>query len=143
MLLSPSRYNQSRLCVFCLCLCSIASLFARVACCSHFSQAAVLDQEGYLEPEDENFPYYPLRDDPVESATRASYWHEQESIKYMWICKITFTAVGVATLFPSGLTVQPGTEHTRYRLICRLYRSFKSSHDEPLYSISDESMKAQ
>ena len=113
-------------------------------CCTprSISQATALDKQGFLDPEDPVYPCFPLRDCPVDMAYRAAFWLEEgESIKDMWICKITFTAVGVATLFPSVLTAQPGTEQTRYRLIGRLYKSFKSCDNELLYSISDESMQ--
>ena len=102
-------------------------------------QATTLDTKGYVDPEDPKYPYFPLRDCPVDLVNRAAYWQEEgESVKDLQIFKITFTAVGVATLFPSVLFVQPGTEQTRYRFNSRLCRSFKSSDDQLLYSISTE-----
>ena len=110
-------------------------------CCTPRSllQATASDTKGFVDPEDPNYPYFPLRDCPVELANRAAFWLEEgESIKDLLIFKITFTAVGVATLFPSVLFVQPGTEQTRYRFSSRLCKSFKSSDDQLLYSISTE-----
>ena len=70
---------------------------------------------------------------------RAAYWAEEgESVKDLQIYTITFTAVGAATLFPSVLYVQPGTDQTRYCLNGRLCRLFKSRDDQLLYSISAE-----
>ena len=109
-------------------------------CCTPRSllQATALDTKGYVDPEDPNYPYFPLRDCPVELANRAAFWLEEgESVKDLRICKITFTAVGVTTLFPSVLFVQPGTEQTRYRFSSRLCKLFKSSYDQVSYSISD------
>ena len=100
-----------------------------------------MDRQGFVEPEDENYPYFPLRDGPIESAIRASYWLDPPIIKDMVICRIIFTAVGVATLFPSVLTVQPGTEQTRYRLNGNLHSSFKSADNELLYAIAEERMQ--
>ena len=98
--------------------------------------------QGHLDPEDPNFPYFPLRDCPLELVNRASYWREErESVKDLQIYTITFTAVGVATLFPSVLYVQPGIEQTRYRFNGRLCRSFKSSDDQLLYSISTKRLQ--
>ena len=110
-------------------------------CCTPRSllQATTLDTKGYVDPEDPKYPYFPLRDCPVDLVNRAAYWQEKgESVKDLQIFKITFTAVGVATLFPSVLFVQPGTEQTRYRFNSRLCRSFKSSDDQLLCSISQD-----
>ena len=102
-------------------------------------QVAALDEQGFLDPEDPECPYFALRDSPEDMVYRAAYWQEEgESVKDLKIYTITFTAVGVATLFPSVLFVQPGTEQTRYRFNSRLCRSFKSSDDQRLYSISQE-----
>jgi hypothetical protein len=102
-------------------------------------QVNALDSEGYLDPEDPDYPYFALRDSPEDTVWRASYFQEAgESVKDLQIFTITFTAVGIATLFPSVLYVQPGTDQTRYRFNGRLCRLFKSSDDQLLYSISAE-----
>ena len=80
-----------------------------------------MDTQGYLDPEYPAFPYFALRECPYEMVNRAAYWAEEgESVKDLHIYTITFTAVGVATLFPSVLYVQPGTDQTRYRFNGRL-----------------------
>jgi hypothetical protein len=102
-------------------------------------QADALDSHGYLDPEDLDYPYFALRDSPIDTVLRAAYWQEEgESVKDLKIYTVTFTAVGIATLFPSVLYVQPGTDQTRYRFNGRLCRLFKSSDDQLLYSISAE-----
>ena len=102
-------------------------------------QVNALDLHGYLDPEDPEYPYFALRDSPDEVVYRAAYWQEEgESVKDLKIYTVTFTAVGVATLFPSVLYVQPGTDQTRYRFNGRLCRSFISSDCQLLYSISAE-----
>jgi len=102
-------------------------------------QVNALDEHGYLDPESLEYPYFALRDSPEEVVWRAAYWQEEgESVKDLKIYTVTFTAVGVATLFPSVLCVQPGTDQTRYRFNGRLCRLFKSRDDQLLYSISAE-----
>ena len=102
-------------------------------------QVTALDAQGYLDPEDPEYPYFALRDSPEEVVYRAAYWREEdESVKDLRIYTVTFTAVGVATLFPSVLYVQPGTDQTRYRFNGRLRRLLKSTDKELLYSISAE-----
>jgi len=102
-------------------------------------QVTAFDAQGYLDPEDPEYPYFALRDSPEEVVYRAAYWREEdESVKDLRIYTVTFTAVGVATLFPSVLYVQPGTDQTRYRFNGRLRRLLKSTDNELLYSISAE-----
>ena len=102
-------------------------------------QVTALDAQGYLDPEDPAYPYFALRESPEELVWRAAYWQEEgESVKDLQIYTVTFTAVGVATLFPSRLYVQPGTDQTRYRFNGSLCRLFKSRDDKLLYSISAE-----
>jgi len=101
-------------------------------------QVTALDTQGYLDPEDPEYPYFALRDSPEEMVYRAAYWQEEgECVKDLQILTITFTA-GVTTLFPYVLYVQPGTDQTRYRLNSRLCRSFISSDGQLLYSISTD-----
>ena len=102
-------------------------------------QVNALDSNGYLDPEDPGYPYFALRESPEDTVWRAAYFQEEgESVKELQIVRITFTAVGVTTLFPHVLYVQPGTDQTRYRFNGRLCRLFKSSDDHLLYSISAE-----
>jgi hypothetical protein len=102
-------------------------------------QVTAFDAQGYLDPEDPEYPYFALRDSPEEVVYRAAYWQEEgKSLKDLKIYTVTFTAVGVATLFPSVLYVQPGIDQTRYRFNGRLCRLFKSRDDQLLYSISAE-----
>jgi hypothetical protein len=98
-----------------------------------------LDEQGFLDPEDPEYPYFALRDSPEDMVYRAAYWQEEgESVKDLQILTITFTAVGVTTLFPYVLYAQPGTDQRRYRLDGRLCRSFISSDGQLLYSISTD-----
>ena len=98
-----------------------------------------MDEQGFLDPDDPEYPYFALRDSPEDMVYRAAYWQEEgESVKDLQILTITFTAVGVTTLFPDVLYVQPGTDQTRYRLDGRLCRSFISSDGQLLYSISTD-----
>jgi hypothetical protein len=102
-------------------------------------QVNALDSHGYLDPEDPGYPYFALRDSPEDTVWRASYFQEAgESVKDLQIFTITFTAVGIATLFPSVLYVQPGTDQTRYRLHGRLEKSCMSSDRHLLYSIATD-----
>jgi len=102
-------------------------------------QVNALDSEGYLDPEDPDYPYFALRDSPEDTVWRASYFQEEgESVKDLQIFTITFTAVGIATLFPSVLYVQPGTDQTRYRFNGRLEKSCMSNDGFLLYTISAE-----
>ena len=102
-------------------------------------QVNALDVHGYLDPEDLDYPYFALRDSPIDTVLRAAYWQEEgESVKDLKILTITFTAVGIATLFPSVLYVQPGTDQTRYRFNGRLEKSCMSSDGFLLYTISAE-----
>ena len=102
-------------------------------------QVNALDHSSYLGPENSDYPYFALRECPVEVVQRASYWTEEgESVKDLQIVTITFTAVGVTTLFPHVLYVQPGGEHIRYRLDGRLFKSCVSSDGQLLYSIATD-----
>jgi hypothetical protein len=102
-------------------------------------QVTALDAVGYVDPEDPKYPYFAMRESLEEAVGRAAYWQEEgESVKDVKIYTVTFTAVGMCTLVPSVLYVQPGTDHTRYRLDGRLYRLFKSRDDQLLYSISED-----
>ena len=102
-------------------------------------QVTFLDEYGYLDPEDSHYPYFAMRDSLEEAVGRAAYWQEEgESVKDVKIYTVTFTAVGMCTLFPSVLYVQPGTDHTRYRFDGRPFRLFKSRDDQLLYSISED-----
>ena len=98
-----------------------------------------MDTQGYLDPEDPAYPYFALRESPEELVRRAAYRQEEgESVKDLQILTITFTAVGVTTLFPHVLYVQPGTDQTRYRLDGRLEKSCMSSDGHLLYSIATD-----
>ena len=102
-------------------------------------QVTALDAQGHVDPEDPEYPCFALRDSPEEVVWRAAYWQEEgESVKDLKIYTVTFTAVGIATLFPSRLYVQPGTDQTRYRFNGSLCRLCKSKDDKLLYSISAE-----
>ena len=113
--------------------------FSLMLTLSWILQATALDAQGHLAPEDPEYPYFALRDSLAEVVLRAAYWQDEgESVKDLKIYTVTFTAVGIATLFPSVLYVQPGTDQTRYRFNGRLCRLFKSRDDQLLYSISEE-----
>jgi hypothetical protein len=102
-------------------------------------QVNALDSDGYLDPEDPGYPYFALRDSPEDTVWRAAHFQEEgESVKDLQIVRITFTAVGVTTLFPRVLYVQPGTDQTRYRLHGRLEKSCTSSDRHLLYSIATD-----
>jgi hypothetical protein len=102
-------------------------------------QVNALDVHGYLDPEYSGYPYFALRECPLENVARAAYWLEEgESVKDLQIVTVTFTAIGIATLFPRVLYVQPGGEHTRYRLDGRLLKSCMSSDGYLLYSIATD-----
>ena len=102
-------------------------------------QVNALDSEGYLDPEDPDYPCFALRRSPEDTVWRAVYFQEEgESVKDLQIVRITFTAVGVTTLFPHVLYAQPGTDQTRYRLHGRLEKSCMSSDRHLLYSIATE-----
>ena len=125
-------------------MCSVIDS-ARLVCSSlmltlrSILQVTALDEHGYLDPEYLEYPYFALRDSPEDTVWRAAYWQEEgESVKDLKIYRVTFTAVGIATLFPSVLYVQPGTDQTRYRFNGRLCRLLKSRDDQLLYSISAE-----
>ena len=124
--------------MFCNRFCSVG-MFSLMLTLRSILQVTALDAEGYLDPEDPRYPYFALRDSLEEVVHRAAYWQEEgESVKDLKIYTVTFTAVGIATLFPSVLYVQPGTDQTRYRFNGRLCSLFKSRDDQLLYSISAE-----
>ena len=102
-------------------------------------QVNALDNPGYLDPENSEYPYFALRECPVEMVERESYWIEPgKSVKDLQVLTITFTAVGVTTLFPCVLYTQPGGDHIRYRLDGRLFKSCISSDGQLLYSIATD-----
>ena len=102
-------------------------------------QVNALDSHGYLDPEYSDYPYFALRECPLEVVQRASYWTEEgESVKDLQIVTITFTAVGVTTLFPHVLYVQPGGDQIRNRLNGRLFKSCVSSDGQLLYFIATD-----
>ena len=105
-----------------------------------------LQTQNYVDPEWQGWGrgyYFPLRDGAIDSATRAAWFNEECSPKNMIIFQINFTAVGVATLFPEVLWVQPGGDSTRCRYSDRLYRNLSSSDSVPvlLYALSDEQLQ--
>ena len=102
-------------------------------------QVNALDDSGYLDPEYSDYPYFALRECPLENVAREAYWlTEGESVKDLQIVTATFTAIGIATLFPRVLYVQPGGDHTRYRLNGRLEKTCMSSDGFLLYSVSTD-----
>ena len=105
-------------------------------------QVNALDVHGYLAPEYSGYPYFALRECPLENVALAPYWLEEgESVKDLQIVTVTFTAVGIATLFPRVLYVQPGGEHVRYRLEGRLCKSCMSGDGQLLYSIATDRVR--
>ena len=114
-------------------------------CVASYSQVLSLQTENYVDPEwqGDDGHYFPLRDGAIDSATRAAWYNEECSAKNMIIFQINFTAVGVSTLFPDVLWVQPGGDLTRYRYSARLYRTLSSSDSAPvlLYALSDEQLQ--
>ena len=100
-------------------------------------------QNGSVEPEWQNKNdgrYFPLRDDAIDSAVRASCYEQDGLAKDMIIFPIHFTAVGVSTLFPGYLWSKPYGDKTKWCYSDRLHRSFSSSDSSPvlLYELSDE-----
>jgi hypothetical protein len=90
------------------------------------------DLDGYLTP-DEKYPYFALRADAIDSASRATYWTD-ESPKDVVIIEIVFTAAGIATLTPDVLTVHG--EDRRYRFYDTIYKTYSSADHVLLYSVS-------
>ena len=101
------------------------------------SEALQFDMDGYLEP-DEEYLYFALREDAIDSASRATYWTD-ESPKGVIILEIVFTAAGIATLMPEVLTVQG--EGRRYRFYGTIHKTYSSSDHVLLYSVSDISQQ--
>ena len=103
-------------------------------CLDSYLQAQALQEKGWVDPEcqGKDGSYFPLRDGPIDSAVRASWYNDDCLAKDMVIFRIDFTPVGVSTLFPGVLWVQPGGDETRYRYSDRLYRNLSSSDDKPV-----------
>ena len=100
-------------------------------------------QNGSVKPEWQNKRdgcYFPLRDDAIDSAVRASLFEQDCSAKDTLILRIQFTAVGVSTLLPDYLWSKPYGDATKWCYSDRLYRSFSSSDSVPvlLYELSDD-----
>ena len=115
-------------------------------CAASYLQVEALQSQNWVDPEWQGWKggcYFPLRDCAIDSATRAAWYNEECSAKNMIIFQINFTAVGVSTLFPDVLWVQPGGDLTRYRYSARLYRTLSSSDSAPvlLYALSDEQLQ--
>ena len=54
-------------------------------------QVNALDLHGYLDPEYSDYPYFALRECPLENVARAAYWlTEGESVKDLQIVTVTF-----------------------------------------------------
>jgi hypothetical protein len=124
--------------VFCNRFCSVGLFFVDVDATLDFT-GQCFGQPSYLDPENSEYPYFALRECPVEMVEREAYWVEPgESVKDLQILTITFTAVGVTTLFPHVLYVQPGGDQIRYRLNGRLFKSCVSSDGRLLYSIATD-----
>ena len=87
-------------------------------------QATALKINGWLDPPDQGSEeyYFPLREGAIDSATRAVF-SSGELAKDLVIFRINFTAVGVETLMPDILWVQPGAGFTSCRLYGKLRRS--------------------
>ena len=115
-------------------------------CVASYLQVIALQTQNYVDPERQGYGrgfYFPLRDGAIDSATRAAWFHEERSPKNTIIFQIKFTPVGVSTLFPRVLWVQPGGDETRYRYSDRLYRNLSSSDIKPvlLYELADEQLQ--
>ena len=99
-------------------------------------------RQGWVEPEwqGQDGRYFPLRDDAIDSAVRASCYEQDGSAKDMIILRIHFTAVGVSTLLPDYLWSKPYGDKTKCCYSDRLRRSLSSSDSSPvlLYELSDE-----
>jgi len=102
-------------------------------------QVDKLDTVGFLEP-DAKYPYFPLREDPVEAAHRGAYWTDA-SPKDLVLVQIVFSAVGVATLLSDVLTVHEHGTSIHYRLNGALFKEYRSQDDIVLYSILEEKLQ--
>lgn len=89
--------------------------------------------DGHLKP-DAKYPYFALREDIVDSASRATLWTD-ENPKDMVIFEMVFTPAGIATLMHDVLTVQ--SEPRRYRFYDTIYKTYSSADHVLLYSVSE------
>ena len=122
---------------------SLVLFYLSVSCLDSQWKVQELLQNGSVEPEwrkRNDGRYFPLRDDAIDSAVRASCYEQDGSAKDMIIFPIHFTAVGVSTLFPGYLWSKPYGDKTKWCYSDRLRRSFSSADSSPvlLYELSDE-----
>ena len=122
---------------------SLVLFYLSVSCLDSQLKVQELLQNGSVEPEWQNKKdgrYFPLRDDAMDSAVRASLFEQDCSAKDTLILRIHFTPVGVSTLLPDYLWSKPYGDTTKWCYSDRLYRSFSSSDSVPvlLYELSDD-----
>jgi hypothetical protein len=80
----------------------------------------------------------------VSAAVRGNYYQEEfKHVKELLIFKITFTAVGMATLSPDILTSTWAKPEKRFRLYGDLHLEYYSIDDVLLYTISEEVMQIE
>jgi hypothetical protein len=126
-------------CIGCIFLVGKSICPCMCVCQQLLCQVLQFEKDGFAHPDPE-YPYFALREDAAHAALRGTYWQEA-SPKDMVLMQVVFSAVGVATLWPDVLSVQPGGETTRYRFYGTLHKEYRSADNVVLYSVLDEKLQ--
>ena len=103
-----------------------------------YTQAALLLEDQCLE-RDETCPYWPLRKTVAEATVRAKpldVEHSSATAGSLATLKIEFSGIGLCTLWPEVVSIEPGSTSKHYKLNDTLYGLLEAPDGQRLYSVS-------
>ena len=102
------------------------------------TQAALLLGERFLE-RDEACPYWPLRTTVEEATVRATPLDDRDSsatAESLATLELEFSGIGLCTLWPDKVSIEPGSKSKRYKLNDTLRLRLEAPNGQRLYSVS-------
>ena len=98
-------------------------------------QAKLLASSGQLR-RDEQRPYWPLRFTIEDATTRATLPGGEAAAGTLAVIEIQLTGLGLCSLWPQVISIEPGTKPPRYKLNDTLYTHLAAQDCQILYSVS-------
>jgi len=105
---------------------------------SFLTQAALLLGQGFLE-QDEACPYWPLRSTVEEATVRATPLGDADTFATadsLATLELEFSGIGLCTLWPDKVSVEPGKKSKYYKLNDTLHLRLEAADGQRLYSVS-------
>ena len=116
--------------MFAFCISFFAAFF--------YTQAALLLGERFLE-RDEACPYWPLRTTVEEATVRATTLDAEDrsaTAGSLATLELEFSGIGLCTLWPDKVGVEPGSKSKHYKLNDTLHLWLEAADGQRLYSVS-------